>query len=72
MCMFCATIPLVASFGSMATANRKRYNRLGNSALDLSWGQRWLLSVPTVSATTALVVLLLLSSAYYHSRIQPL
>ena len=73
MCMFCAAIPMVSSIGSVATAKQKRWKRLTQSItpLHLSIRQRCLLSVPTVSVTTALVVLLLLSSAYYHSRIQP-
>lgn len=71
MCMFCAALPLVTSLGSMATAKQKRWKRLSQATLRLTTVQRWLLSVPTLSVTTGLVVLLLLSSAYYHSRIQP-
>lgn len=64
MCLFCAAIPTVAALGAAAHGKRRAAERAAEQQ-GHSLPKR---KLPIAKATTALVVVLVVASAVYHTQ----
>ncbi len=71
MCVFCATVPMAASVGAMATAKQKQARREQAEVDTPDATPTGLKAIPAERVTAVVIAGIVAGSVFYHSQISP-